>query len=110
MDYIPHLALPIQLIGNSYSTRQQDTDAEAADCVKIILSFEKGQRFADLDFGIDDPTFETQPIDIDGIAKAIADYEPRVDAEINTVDLPNGSTTVSVLVTIPTSDDLPQEA
>lgn len=109
MDDVPHLALPMRLVGGSYVTRQQDTDAEAADCVKAILSFQINSRDEDPDFGIADPTFQTQPIDTDEIARAIAEYEPRVDVQIETRDQPDGTTTVSVAVTVPTSDDLPTE-
>lgn len=109
MDYVPHLAIPMRVVGGQYQTRQQDTDAEAADCVRNILVFGRGDRAEDMDFGIDDPTFETQPIDTDDIARAIGEYEPRVDAEITTEDLPDGSTMVSVEVNLPTSDEQPAE-
>lgn len=110
MDDIPHLAIPMRLVNGSYATRQQDTDSEARDCVRNILSFQKGDRIEDLDFGIEDPTFQTMPIDIDDIAQAIGDYEPRVDAEIETQDLPDGTEVVTVSVTLPTSDESPLEA
>jgi phage baseplate assembly protein W len=109
MDDVPHLALPFRLIGDRYATRQQDTDAEATDCVKALLSFMKGDRAEDPDFGIDDPTFQTQPIDTDDIARQIDIYEPRVNANITTVDQPDGTTTVKIAITVPTSDDLPEE-
>lgn len=109
-NHIPHLSLPLRLSGNRYATVEQDTDGEAADCVKVITSFPLGFRAEDLDFGISDPSFQTQPIDVDQIAQAIADYEPRVDASIDTVDLADGTTTVDVRVTLPTSDELPEEA
>jgi phage baseplate assembly protein W len=109
MDNIPHLAIPFRVVGEGYAIRQQDTDAEAADCVRNILVFTKGDRIEDLDFGIDDPSFQLQPVDIDDIAQAISEYEPRVDAEIETEDLPDGTTSVSVSVTLPTSDDMPEE-
>lgn len=109
-EEIPHLSLPLRLAGSSYAQVGQDTDREAADCVFVIMSFPRGTRAEEPNFGIDDPTFQTQPIDVDDIANAIAEYEPRVDAEIDTVDLPDGSTTVRVQVTLPTSDELPEEA
>jgi phage baseplate assembly protein W len=105
MDSVPHLSMPMRVIGDSYETVQQDTDAEASQCVRNILSFGKGDRIEDLDFGIDDPTFQTQPIDIDDIARAISEYEPRVDAEIETEDLPDGQTSVRVYVSLPDSGD-----
>lgn len=109
MDNLPHIAIPIRVIGGQYQSRQQDTDAEAADCVRNILVFAKGDRAEDLNFGIDDPTFQTQPIDTDGMALAIQEYEPRVNAQITTSDTPDGSTMVSIEVMLPTSDELPTE-
>jgi phage baseplate assembly protein W len=109
MDDIPHMALPIRLNNGQYATRQQDTDAEAADCVKVILSFGRGERIEEPDFGIEDPTFQTQPISTTDIEWAIQEYEPRVQATVRTVDTPDGSTSVSVKVTLPTSDELPTE-
>jgi len=110
MDSVPHLSLPLRLSGDRFAQVGQDTDREAADCVFVIMCFPRGVRAEEPDFGIDDPTFETQPIDVDDIAQAISDYEPRVDAEIETIDLPDGTTTVKVNVTLPTSDELPEEA
>lgn len=109
MDDIPHLALPIRYENGIFVTNEQDTDAEAADCVKAILSFELGTRAEDVDFGIEDPTFEIQPINIEGIAEAIHMYEPRVDAMIETVDKTDGTTTVNVRVNLPASDEQVEE-
>jgi phage baseplate assembly protein W len=110
MDETLHLAIPFRIVNGAYATRQQDSDAEASDCVRNILAFEKGSRIEDPDFGIEDPSFESQPIDVDDIAEAIATYEPRVNAEIETEDEVEGTSTVSIFVTLPTSDDLPEEA
>lgn len=109
MDQVLHLAIPFRLVNGAYATHEQDTDSEAADCVRNILVFEKGDRVEDLDFGIEDPTFTTMPIDVDDIAQAISDYEPRVDAEIETEDLPDGTEKVGIYVTLPTSDESGQE-
>lgn len=109
MDSIPHLALPIRYENGLFITNEQDSDKEAVDCVKAILSFEVGSRIEDPEFGIADPTFETQPIDTQDIAQAISDYEPRVDATIETIDQADGTTTVNVRVTLPASEDMVNE-
>jgi phage baseplate assembly protein W len=109
MDNIPHLALPIRYENGIFVVNEQDTDSEAAACVKAILSFGKYTRPEDVDFGIADPTFETQPIDIEEIAEAIHIYEPRVDALIETVDNTDGTSTVNVRVTLPASDEQVEE-
>lgn len=110
MHSVPHLSLPLRMSSNRFATVEQDTDKEAADCVFVIMSFPTGFRSEEPDFGIDDPSFQMQPINVDQIAQAIADYEPRVDAHIETIDLEDGTTTVKVEVTLPTSDELPEEA
>lgn len=109
MDEIPHLSLPIRYENSVFVTNEQDTDAEAADCVKVILRFERGTRPEAPEFGINDPTFQTQPIDVDDIAEAIGFYEPRVNANITTVDGVDGTSTVSIKVNIPGSDDTVEE-
>lgn len=105
MDDIKHLSMPLRLVGDAYATCQQDTNTEAADCVRNILVFPRGLRPEDINFGIDDPTFETQPIDVDDIATTISVYEPRVNADIQTVDEPDGTTSVKISINLPTSDD-----
>jgi phage baseplate assembly protein W len=109
MDNLPHLSLPLTIINGSYVTTQQDTDLEAAHCVQVITSFERGMRPEDPDFGIADPAFEIQPIDVDDIYEAIASYEPRVETDITTIDQPDGATVVNIRVTMPTSEDTTEE-
>jgi hypothetical protein len=107
---LPHLSLPLRVQNKQYVQTEQDTDSEATDCVFIICSFPKEWRAEDPDFGIEDPTFETQPIDTDDIAGTIAYYEPRVNVVIETEDTDDGQSSVTISVTLPTSDDLPGEA
>jgi hypothetical protein len=106
MDDIPHLALPIRLSSGSYVTNPQDSNDEGAACVAAILKFARNTRVEDVDFGIEDPTFQVQPVDIDDIAQAISTYEPRVNADIISTDNPDGTSTVVVKVSMPTSDDV----
>jgi hypothetical protein len=81
MDNVPHIALPIRLTGSAQSTafavNQQDTAEEVSACVAAVVSFERGSREEDTNFGIADPTFETRPIDVADIQSAVESYEPR---------------------------------
>lgn len=104
-DSLPHLALPLRVENGGFAFNEQDTDDEGATCVKAILSFAKDTRLEDPEFGIIDPTFDTQPIDTDDMRMAIKTYEPRVQFSIQTTDQPDGSTTVTVQVSMPTSDE-----
>jgi len=110
MDSVPHLELPMRVVGGQYAQREQDTDAEVADAIRVLVSFMRGDRIEDPEFGVDDPSFQTQPIDTDDIYSAIHEYEPRAQVDITTHDQPDGSTTVSIKMAQPTSDDLPTEA
>jgi hypothetical protein len=112
MDSIPHLAWPIRFTDTGqYVTVQQDTDDEVAQCVGVLVSYLRGFRIERPDFGIFDPTFNVQPIDTSDIGKACAIFEARADVDLEEYDDPNdrGKTTVRLRVTVPTSDELPQE-
>jgi hypothetical protein len=84
MDDIPHIAIPISVVNvTSYATTQQDTNAEDAGCVAVILQFPLGYRDEAPDFGITDPTFSERPIDTSEIETQIETYEPRATIEIS---------------------------
>lgn len=105
-----HLALPIQTIGGQYVVNEQDSQAEAKTQVRCILAFPKGSRAESMSFGVNDPTFEEMPIDVSDIAKAISDYAPDLDVEIQvTVDNEDGSETLNIRVSLPFSDDSDDE-
>lgn len=83
MDDVPHIGLPISVIGDrTYATVQQDTNDEVACCVAAILGFPLGFREDDPDFGITDPTFATRPIDTEEIEQAVETYETRAQLRI----------------------------
>jgi phage baseplate assembly protein W len=102
---VPHLAIPFQVINGQWVTVEQDTDDEVAQCVRNICAFERGYRNEDPDFGIDDPTFTTMPIDTEDIARALERYEDRARVEIFQTIAPDGSVEVRLEVTIATSED-----
>lgn len=102
---IPHLSVPFQVIHGQFVTVEQDTDDEVAQCVRNICVYERGFRLEDPDFGIEDPTFTTMPIDTEDIARAVAAYEDRAQVDIYQQFQPDGSVSVRLEVRIPTSED-----
>ena len=79
MDNVPHLSLPLRVVGGSYATVQQDTDDELATTVQAIVSFTLGSRPERPDFGIADPALADRPLDLLDMRQAIETYEPRAD-------------------------------
>ena len=77
MDNIPHLALPLRVVGNSYVSLQQDTADELATTVAVVVGFPLGYRVERPDFGITDPALRQRPLDTGEIEAQCATYEPR---------------------------------
>lgn len=101
-----HLALPIQCLNGTYTTNEQDTQAEATTQVQAICLFPRGSRAESMEFGILDPTFQLIPIDTSDIAKAISDFAPDLDAEINVRHNPiTGEEQVNIKVSMPYAED-----
>lgn len=74
---IPILSLPLRLEGESLATVAYGSVEDVAQCVYAIVSYERGSRLEDVQFGVDDPTFEAIPLDVSEWLTAIARYEPR---------------------------------
>lgn len=74
---VPRLALPLRLIGEGFATVEQDSIEDVAQGTFAVLAYERGERIEDPEFGIDDPTFDVEPIDTDVWLSQIARYEPR---------------------------------
>lgn len=82
MNDVPHLALPIEFYGGRYRVNQQGTNDEIAACVAVVCSFARGSREEAPEFGILDPAFQQQPIDITDVQQACETYEPRAIVRI----------------------------
>src|SRR5215510_714262 len=95
---IPHLALPIRVAAGMYVSTQQGSLDCMMDAVNVICAFEIGSRIERPDFGIPDPTLKVQPIDVGAIERAIADWEPRVDADIEVSLDVSGQETLNITV------------
>jgi len=101
MDDLPHLAWPITVTGNTYTTVQQDTNDEVAANIAVLCCFPRGWRAEQPDFGITDPTFQQMPVDPSEIERQSAIYEPRAGLTITVRDDPDpGSQRVNIAVQI----------
>jgi hypothetical protein len=74
---VPHLAIPFNWDGSSAAVIEQDTIEDISACVEASCLTIIGQREELPDFGIPDPTFGIQPIDVQRIIDAVLKYEPR---------------------------------
>jgi phage baseplate assembly protein W len=96
----PHLALPL-MIGpsGSFNVVVQDTLAEVAQSVSVLLGTMKGDRTMVPDYGVDDPTFASP--NAGAITQAINQWEPRA-AVVVTVNPPadNAQQNVNVQVAL----------
>src|SRR4051794_13576023 len=78
---IPKLRVPLRLENGRLALVEQDSQDNVAACVYAILATERGSRLEDPDFGIEDPTFGTMPVDVDEWLEQIAAYEPRAEVQ-----------------------------
>lgn len=75
---LPHFDLPFRFTGaGPAAVVEQDTDEDVHNCVQAIVRTPIGWRPYVPKFGIDDPTFEVQPVNIRHIEEQILESEPR---------------------------------
>ena len=77
MDDVPHLALPLQVVGDRFTTVQQDTEDELVAAVRAICAFQLGARIERPDFGIPAPELSDRPLATTAIEQAVSSWEPR---------------------------------
>src|SRR5262245_38101144 len=98
--------MPLRVtVNGQWVVVEQDTESEVADCVRNICAFERGYRVEDPNFGINDPTFTTMPIDVADIASALNEYEERASVQIFQEITSDGQVSVRLEVTVPTAED-----
>lgn len=78
---IPKLRVPLQMRNGRLALVEQDSQDNVAACVYALLATERGSRLEDPDFGVEDPTFATMPVDVDEWLEQIAAYEPRAEVQ-----------------------------
>lgn len=76
---IPHFDLPFRYSGTAPVVAEQDSLADVVNCVTAIVLTQTGERLEVPSFGIDQPVFAQQPVDLSSILNQIAALEPRAD-------------------------------
>jgi phage baseplate assembly protein W len=83
---IPQYSLPLRIVGGQFAVVEQGTIDEVRDQVEVLIRTPRGSRLDLPDFGIDDPTFRSEP-DLDEIRDAIETYAEgavvHIDSEID---------------------------
>ena len=80
-------------------TAEQDSPQDKVSCVTAILSYSKGWRTDNMDFGRPaDLIFTQGGADVAAIAEAIQDQDPRATPEIVASALENSAQTVKVRI------------
>lgn len=73
------LKWPMELVGGSFATVEQDSDEDIVQCLKAILRHRPGDRADIPEMGVPDMTFEEQPLALSGVQEVLRRHEPRVD-------------------------------
>lgn len=82
---VPHFDFPFRFSGGVVSCVEQDSDKDIYNCVAAAALTERGTRFFVPEFGISDPTFETQPLDLTLMQSELASSESRADLTLEQV-------------------------
>jgi phage baseplate assembly protein W len=75
---IPHFDMPFRLSPDHPAEVEQDSIEDVTNCVECIVRTTLGSRPELPDFGIEDLTFDTQPLPTADQMVAVAQQEPRV--------------------------------
>ena len=79
MTDIPHFSVPFRFAHGRASVNEQDSVDEIASCVFTVMACPKGFRSELPEFGIPDPVFKQQPLDLAELAAAVELWEPRAE-------------------------------
>lgn len=77
----PKMRVPLRLENGRLGVVEQDSPDNVAACVYALLSYERGSRIEDVNFGVEDPTFDQLPLDVSEWLQQIAVYEPRAQVQ-----------------------------
>lgn len=108
MDDVPHLALPLRVVGERYVSVQQDTVDELATAVAAITLFPLGYRIERPDFGIRPMELQSRPLRVLDIEQAVEAFEPRADVTVTEQpydSLDPGAARVRVEVSMPRAEE-----
>lgn len=73
----PHFDLPFRMVGGSFAVVEQDSQEDIANCVEAIVRTPFASIPDSPDFGVDDHSFDNQPIDTNALTAQILNQEPR---------------------------------
>ena len=108
MDSIPHLALPLRIVGDHFATVEQDTLDELVASVSCICSFPVGFRVESPEFGIPELELLERPLPVDALERDIETWEPRASVEVTELDYDPTDPTAArleVAVTMPDAEE-----
>lgn len=96
---IPKLKVPLQMGATGLAVVEQDSVEEVAACVYALIATERGSRLEEPDYGVEDASFSTLPMDdeIDEWLVQIDAWEPRAKVR-TTQDIEDLIATVTVEV------------
>lgn len=100
---VPHFDLPFRMSGTSFATVEQDSSADVANCVEAIIRTPNGFRDDTPDFGMDDNTFATLPLNLEKLTAQIENQEPR--AAIALTQNPNLIDSLITRLVVDTTDN-----
>jgi phage baseplate assembly protein W len=82
MDNVPHLALPLRIVGDRFNSVQQDTLDELVSNVAVITSFPLGYRVERPDFGTVELELAARPLAVLDVEQALEAWEPRASVQV----------------------------
>lgn len=88
MTDVPHFVMPFRFryTGGTRveaAVAEQDSLDDIFSCVEVVARYTKGERLAQLDFGISDQTFSETDIDLDQVMAEIMEWEPRANLPVD---------------------------
>jgi phage baseplate assembly protein W len=82
LNSIPQLAAPFNIVGDSVSTVEQDSEADITQNAEIVLRYTKGERQALPEFGIPDLAFRENGIKPEEVIADVKKWEPDATIEV----------------------------
>lgn len=79
---LPHFSLPFRFVNGAAAVVEQDTAEEVATCVEAIIRCPIGFRDELPEFGAVSPVFRQAPVPVEELRQAVAEWEPRANADI----------------------------
>lgn len=73
-------AFPLHIAGGRVATVAQDSEADIAQSVALLLTTRPGERRSNPGYGLPDPVFGG--VDLDEVTDVIAEWEPRADPSL----------------------------